>query len=220
MPQVPTSDEISAYAKCISDLRVDNFGGVGTRFLLSAIGIENLPPECVERAVKQFPQLGPKTPSQEGPSQFKIYCLAEYDIAGGLSPSHGSLLRENGLHAPCSARPRWLRAVPLPINMFVERELCAEFQLLEAVCEVFAAGAATASGCCNEAARSQVAGSLRLLVTSTSCASCVGVLRQFQLLWPSIRIAVGMMHKGGAAPGTRSVAFPLRPCHLPARQAG
>ncbi|CAE8700865.1 unnamed protein product, partial [Polarella glacialis] len=101
----------------------------------------------------------------------------------------GSLFKENGLQDGGGAfkSSRWLRATPLPLNSFVERELCAEFQLLESLCDALARpAAASGGGCLDEAARRALRGSVQVLISSACCMSCICAFRQFQLLWPGV----------------------------------
>merc|ERR1712039_426900 len=102
--------------------------------------------------------------------------------------SIGSLHTQNGARDCAPAHPRWLYSTPLPINAFVQRELCAEFQLLEITCDqLFATMAANGA-----TSRSEVSGDLQVFVTGACCISCVGAVRQFQLLWPSLSVSIGM----------------------------
>lgn len=172
---------------------MDNFGGVGTRKLLASLGIKEPLFEFTSRAVEKFPQICSTNIATNGPTEFKIYSYAEFNVTSLPTPLVGDLFRENGCRNPGNSRPRWLRAVPLPINIFVERELCAEFQLLEAVCNTISAAI---SSCNNEASREKVFGNVDILISSASCVSCVGAIRQFQLLWPAIHVTVGMMCRG------------------------
>jgi len=176
-------------------MRVDNLGGVGTRLLLAWIGVEEPPLGFVERTVRRFPQFRSARSPGDHPTQFKIYSYAEYSVAAFPESLVGSLFKENGLRNSGATYPRWLRAVSLPINLFVERELCAEFQLLESLCDVIAGAA---GGCSIAACREKVVGTVDILISSASCVSCVGAVRQFQLLWPAMHVSVGMMCRGRA----------------------
>lgn len=142
----------------------------------------------------------------DGPSRFRILVYAEYvcelkvDVFSPRGPPRcieGTLLRENGLDSErrkTAVRPRWLRAITLPINRFVERELCAEFQLLEALCEIISSALPGGlAGCAS--GREAATGEVRVLISSSSCLSCVAAFRQFQLLWPRMLLAVGFLPK-------------------------
>jgi len=176
---------------------------------MGAIGIGETSLHFVERVVQGLPQFSATPMSKTGPMQPRIHSYAEYEI---LHPVrfHGALARENGLQVAedggkVACRPRWLRAITLPINAYVERELCAEFQLLEDLCSLFASKSSSrlAFSVRDEAARLHVSGTIQLLVTGSSCVSCLGAMRQFQLLWPNIAISVGMMRNGAISPTKR-----------------
>lgn len=209
MPESLSVSALAVYAGCIAQLRVDNFGATGSRLLMGAIGIGETSLHFVERVVQGLPQFSATPMSKTGPMQPRIHSYAEYEI---LHPVrfHGALARENGLQVAedggkVACRPRWLRAITLPINAYVERELCAEFQLLEDLCSLFASKSSSrlAFSVRDEAARLHVSGTIQLLVTGSSCVSCLGAMRQFQLLWPNIGISVGMMRNGAISPTKR-----------------
>eukprot|EP00418_Pyrodinium_bahamense_P096493 CAMPEP_0179032778 /NCGR_PEP_ID=MMETSP0796-20121207/11760_1 /TAXON_ID=73915 /ORGANISM="Pyrodinium bahamense, Strain pbaha01" /LENGTH=220 /DNA_ID=CAMNT_0020729009 /DNA_START=538 /DNA_END=1200 /DNA_ORIENTATION=+ len=198
MPQTLSAESLSVYAQCIQDLHVDNLGVVGTRLLLTKIGILDVSLSFMERVIARFPCFACQGAASWGaPSEKTVHCYAEYDVEVGSGPLAGALLRENGLRGPSGPPPRWLRATALPISAFVNRELCAEFQLLEATCEALAR--ALAGSGYHESSRAQVHGSMQVLVTGASCMSCVGAFRQFQLLWPGIRLSVGTVRVRGIA---------------------
>mmetsp|Transcript_50610 Transcript_50610/g.145279 ORF Transcript_50610/g.145279 Transcript_50610/m.145279 type:complete len:218 (-) Transcript_50610:20-673(-) len=205
MPRCCTPEDIAAYSRCIAELRVDNFGATGARMMLRGLGIGDVPTEFSERVASEHQQFGAGFGSIDRPSQFKIHALAEYRVmTSGGGSVNGSLLRESGLNIGFGLEaPRWLRAVRLPINAHVERELCAEFQLLEALCEVLASASAVAGASLDAARREQTIGSVEMLITGSSCASCLCALRQFRLLWPNVTLAVGMLRARAALPELR-----------------
>uniref|UniRef100_A0A6T1HAH4 Uncharacterized protein n=1 Tax=Alexandrium monilatum TaxID=311494 RepID=A0A6T1HAH4_9DINO len=194
LPEALSGSELARFARCVRDLRVDNLGAAGVRALLARLGIGDVPAAFVARALRGCPLLAPPAPSALGPLPCRVFCYAEYRVEAVGELLTGSLTRENGLRKDGGLpRPRWLRAVPLPIGAFVDRELCAEFQLLEAACEVLARGGR------GGAPLTGASGSLQLVVNGTSCLSCVCAMRQFQILWPGMRLSVGMTCRGGAA---------------------
>lgn len=209
MPQSLSVSALAAFAGCIAVLRVDNFGATGSRLLMEAIGIGEVSHHFVERVVQSRPQFAATPTSTTGPMQPRIHSYAEYEIVHPVR-FRGALARENGLQVAedgdkVACRPRWLRAFTLPINAYVERELCAEFQLLEDLSSIFAS---KSSGCLafslrDEAARLQLLGTVQLLLTGSSCASCLGAMRQFQLLWPNVGMFVGMIRNGAISPARR-----------------
>jgi len=209
MPESLSVSALVAYAGCIAELRVDNFGAMGSRLLMGAIGIGEVSLHFVERIVHGRPQFSVAPTSRTGPMQPRIYSYAEYEIVHPVC-FHGALAYENGLQvaedgSKVACRPRWLRAITLPINAYVERELCAEFQLLEDLCNLFASKSSSrlAFSLLDETARLQVSGTVHLLVTGSSCVSCLGAIRQFQLLWPNVGLFVGMVRNGTISPTKR-----------------
>mmetsp|Transcript_68165 Transcript_68165/g.183475 ORF Transcript_68165/g.183475 Transcript_68165/m.183475 type:complete len:218 (+) Transcript_68165:353-1006(+) len=205
LPQRCAPQDIASYYRCIAELRVDNFGATGARMMLRGLGIDDAPREFSDRVASKHPQFGAGFGSIDRPSQFKIHAFAEYSVmTSGGGSVNGSLLRESGLNIGFGLEaPRWLRAVRLPINAHVERELCAEFQLLEALCEVLASASAVAGASLDAARREQTIGSVEMLITGSSCASCLCALRQFRLLWPNVTLAVGMLRARAALPELR-----------------
>mmetsp|Transcript_36495 Transcript_36495/g.49813 ORF Transcript_36495/g.49813 Transcript_36495/m.49813 type:complete len:212 (-) Transcript_36495:60-695(-) len=197
MPQAQSVGELTRYADCVKELRVDNLGAVGTRLLLGEMGVADVPASFVRAVQSQYPHFSPQPASQLGLSLCKVHCYAEYRVEVADMLLKGTLMHENGLREGSALRPRWLHAISLPISVFVERELCAEFQLLEAACEVLSRGGA--SGVYRNGQRVHARGCLRMAVTGASCLSCVGAMRQFQILWPQVDLAVGMLGRWQAS---------------------
>merc|ERR1711924_309761 len=81
-----------------------------------------------------------------------------------------------------------ITATRLPFNHNVDRSLCSEFQLLVGVCQELL-GPELRDDFCFLAT---VQGWLRLFVTGAPCLSCVGAMRQFQLLLPSVSFTVSI----------------------------
>mmetsp|Transcript_22996 Transcript_22996/g.72385 ORF Transcript_22996/g.72385 Transcript_22996/m.72385 type:complete len:113 (-) Transcript_22996:71-409(-) len=100
-----------------------------------------------------------------------------------MGPLQGSRYQQNGYHG---ARPLqlWILPTPLPRSALVDRSLCSEGQLLSGLCSELA-GPETAEGLLRG-----VRGWLRLYVTGAPCLSCVGAMRQFQLLLPGVSLSV------------------------------
>ncbi|CAK9097628.1 unnamed protein product [Durusdinium trenchii] len=87
-------------------------------------------------------------------------------------------------------------AVPLPISKWVDRTLCAEFQLLSEVCDMLHRSGVSMT--CPEL-RYAVEGCLNLYLSQPSCVSCIGVtglvfrvsaMKQFQTLLPGVDLFV------------------------------
>jgi hypothetical protein len=172
------------FANLTADMRVDNLGRTGTRWMLDAFGISDISTNFHARALQHIaPSL-----SGSGPAPFQVFSFVEYDVVVAGQSFIGSSLSQNGLRNSTMSRPRWLRSTRLPINTFVDRDLCAEFQLLEIICDKFFA-AMTSEG---TSVFSNVSGHLRLFVTGSCCVSCVGAILQFQRLWSGVSVSIGM----------------------------
>lgn len=79
------------------------------------------------------------------------------------------------------------------MNFAVDRTLCSEFQLLSELCDVLlaAVSASSASGAVGSAAaRGSLRGHAFLFVSAAPCLSCVCAVRQFQLIFPQVSLAV------------------------------
>ncbi|CAE7942112.1 Sumo3, partial [Symbiodinium sp. KB8] len=122
----------------------------------------------------------------------RIYAFAEFSFASTFLPGksllEGTLFQLNGLHADpeFTFRP-WLCAVQLPISKWVDRSLCAEFQLLGEVCELLHRSGMDLT--CPEL-RYSVHGDLNMYLSEPSCVSCVGAMKQFQTLLPGANLFV------------------------------
>lgn len=86
---------------------------------------------------------------------------------------------------------RWLRAVQPPFSALADRRTCSEYQLFDALCERLYRG-----GCTTDDQRLQVHGFVNILVSAPPCVSCLGLVRQFQLMFPAVTLQVA----GGQLP--------------------
>lgn len=178
-------------AREAAEARVDNFGEVGTRMLFRALGVLEPPSDFLSRAEARFAaEMEPDAP--QGPTRFRVFAYAECNLVQPHAMAN-ALFFQNGSRSLGGCRPRWLQPTSLPINAFVDRELCAEFQLLEAACELLSSTTRTG----DSAGRGKVVGTLNLLVSGACCISCVAAVRQVQLIWPRLTIAVGIAPRIG-----------------------
>mmetsp|Transcript_89235 Transcript_89235/g.277444 ORF Transcript_89235/g.277444 Transcript_89235/m.277444 type:complete len:179 (-) Transcript_89235:75-611(-) len=161
--------------------------------------------EHAERQVRKYCQGLPR-PAEGGAGAFeaaRVFSYAEYcvvDAAGGGRRIEGRLLHECGWR-PSAGGPRpprlaapWLRAFRLPLGGHVDRELCAEFQLLQELCGILAPEGRPPEH------QPEVVGSVSLFTTISPCMSCIGAIRQFQLLFPEVAIEMGEFDSEGAKP--------------------
>jgi len=110
----------------------------------------------------------------------------------------GAIFQENSArHDGMAAAPRWFQAVQLPINEIVDRTMCTEFLLFTQLSlllqreGVAPSGSGPAAPAAPTAAPSAVvSGELRLYATGPPCISCLGVIRQVQLLFPGLQTSV------------------------------
>lgn len=194
LPQTTCGAVATSWTRQAAESRVDNFGCVGTRLLFQTLGVAEPLDDFLVRAGARFAAEA-ASELQAGPTPFRVFAYAECDLVHPR-PLAATLFRMNGVGGPGACHPRWLHPAPLPINAFVDRELCAEFQLLEAACELLA----TTVRAGDASTRSEVAGTLSVLVSGACCLSCVAAVRQFQLLWPRLVIAIGIAPRVGALP--------------------
>merc|ERR1719203_2729152 len=100
----------------------------------------------------------------------------------------GSFTKENGRRdrgAGGSSAAGLLQPLSSPISGLVDRSLCSEFQLLQAVLEVLWQDAGNL-----RTAGATFRGCVRLFVSTAPCVSCIWALWQFHLLIPSVRVEV------------------------------
>lgn len=185
------------YARNMADFGVDNFGKIGGRCLLNQIGIGKANENWVANA-KQYVTawadgVGKKADDWKANTVHRrIYVFAEYHFGSTLRPMspllEGTSFQLNGLRSdPETARRPYLAAVPLPISKWVDRTLCAEFQLLAEVCEMINR---TGLELTSPEMRHSIYGLLNLYLSEPSCVSCVGAMKQFQTLFPGVDILV------------------------------
>merc|ERR1712060_985615 len=80
---------------------------------------------------------------------------------------------------------RWLCPTELVVNRWVDRALCAEFQLLDELCGNLEGAAPWLE---DPRRRREIVGFVRLLTSMSPCVSCLCAVRQMQLLLPGVRI--------------------------------
>lgn len=201
----------------LKDVRVDHLGSVGTRLMLGKVKIPPPGEDFTARAAATFPR-GPSGDfsrqrssaprlADNVPQQRRIFAYAEYRFEGSASedskipePVEGRMLREHGFQGLRMWQKGWLKAVTLPVNPNVDRSVCAEFQVLNELCDlVHQSGLADTMAECQ-----QVSGWVAVLVSTTPCLSCVCAVMQYSLLFPAVRLEFGCVqpwHSGGGADG-------------------
>lgn len=201
----------------LKDIRVDHLGSVGTRLMLARVNIPSPDAGFTARASAMFPRgpsgdfsrqrSGAPLLADNTPQQRRIFAYAEYIFQGRDSeeahldkPVEGRMLREHGFQGLRMWQKGWLKAVTLPVNPNVDRSVCAEFSVLNELCDlVHQHGLAdNVDECCN------VFGAVSVLVSTTPCLSCVCAVMQYALLFPRVRLEFGCVqpwHSGGGTDG-------------------
>mmetsp|Transcript_20006 Transcript_20006/g.32402 ORF Transcript_20006/g.32402 Transcript_20006/m.32402 type:complete len:207 (+) Transcript_20006:511-1131(+) len=187
----------------------------GAKYIFDAMGVKRAPAEFSHRAIQMIRSFvdGGERPAGLGGfgrDTTRIFAYAEYDIVHPSSvPAAGReeirtsatadtfggyIFRESGLAGSQPPLPSTmvLRAMRLPNSGLVDRTLCAEFQLLVEMCRLLGphrednddpkpVGIETTE---------QSLGVVSLFTTHTPCMSCLGAIRQFQLMYPEIDLEV------------------------------
>lgn len=189
-----------SFTNLFFEQQVDNFGIFGTALLISKIGVHRPAEDFEARAVEHIERVNTASFREESRTRrffFKerVFCYCEtemlYPTATALP---GELLRicflkENSFQGEGTraGRTGLLRSSALPINDLVDRTLCAEYQALSEICDLL-----DAKGVNGSQARCFVSGTVKLWTTGASCLSCVGIMRQFAQLYPSVALEVVM----------------------------
>ncbi|CAE8601378.1 unnamed protein product, partial [Polarella glacialis] len=181
------------YAEAVDGIRIDNFGCVGTRMLMSWMGIGDVSKDFRQRGLQpgRVPRFGRLTAVLEradGVSwmRTRVVNYVEYHLAGAGGEVRGAETCENAYHGEVTSNSRWLRAVTPPFNAFADRRTCSEFRFFDRLIEALALkGMAVDS-----LIRSAVAGHVEMLINAAPCVSCIGVMRQFQLLYPLVQLSI------------------------------
>merc|ERR1740127_453686 len=103
------------------------------------------------------------------PQQRRIFAYAEYAFERPPTATEssqeveGRMLREHGFQGLRMWQKGWLKAVTLPVNPNVDRSVCAEFQVLNELCDlVHQHGLADSKEECRH-----ITGWVRVLVSTT-----------------------------------------------------
>lgn len=191
------------YANLVERFDLDCFGHRGSRYLLSLLCIAEAPRDFSDRAaalVVEFQKRHAETWwRSEGLLHQRVVSYAEMDVepcarkGGSL---RNSRFQQNGYQGMRHGR-EWIVATTLPFNHNVDRSLCSENQLLSHICEDLARSRLQQLGRLTGQqvvpAKPLLAGArgwLRLYVTGAPCLSCIGAMRQFQLLAPGVQLSV------------------------------
>lgn len=158
------------------------------------MGIDHPNPEFETRALKKINAENESRVIDWRKQRFffkdRVYCYAEFDLkhpaVSDPSKIQGIRLKENSFlgEGTRAGRTGLLRSTSLPISELVDRTLCAEFQMLSELCDLLDAWHH------RPGVRRFVSGVVRLWTSGASCLSCLGIMRQFLLLYPGVNFQV------------------------------
>jgi len=217
LPHVLNPTRIAAFHQFVRDVRIDNFGAWGTRFVLERIGFMEPPPDFVERALRQI-RLGlgsAGTCSEdrriaEAESALagtalvhrRVFSYAEYEVeatnddVGSGRLVAGSIIKENG-RRDRNAEDRLVGNSGASWTWPALKPLSSPISGLvdRGLCSEFQVLRAIPEEAATVAAPVKLPppplrGRLRLFVSTAPCVSCIWAMRQFQLLHPSMRLEV------------------------------
>eukprot|EP00913_Durusdinium_trenchii_P000750 g700.t1 len=193
------------------ELYLDHLGSVGSHLLLSRLQIDAPDQDFILRAMQSFPTCAGRTRGldprcfgleTQRPQQRRIFAYSEHrlqttDATGGRDATAGRMLREHGFQGLRRWQKGWLKPLTLPVNHYVDRSVCAEFQVLNEICDLV-----------NEEALADdmqscalVEGVVQLLVSTAPCLSCISAALQFQLLFPKVHLQFGCVQPWSELPG-------------------
>jgi len=212
--------ELSRYQRAVRDVQVVNFRSGAARYLLGAMGVGRAPEEFGRRAVAHIRARVadgecPAGLGGAGVDTARVFGYVEYDVVDSSNagqPTDGHFFCECGRaprgepeqpgpggQGPTSA---WLHAFRLPNSPHVDRSCCAEFRILSRLCAILV----PAGG--EPRPHPSLVGIVALFTTTSPCMSCIGAIRQFQLLFPEVQVETSDRNEIGMPPGA------MRPSHI------
>lgn len=186
LPSTVREEDWLQYQGLIWELHVVNLRFAAHQ-VLRAMNVADAPLDFAERAVArirgEFPGgerplglggAGVDTTAVRAYAEFSVVLLNE--ASGAEGRLEGQLWRSCGVNSNSQplTPPLWPSAFRLPGSSHVDRELCAEFQILVELTL--------------QLQGHLVVGCLSLFTTTSPCMSCLGAMRQFQLLFPEVSI--------------------------------
>lgn len=184
----------NSYADAVDSLRVDNLGTMGTTMVLGGLGVDEPDDAFRARALDPggLPGFGRLTAEVDRGGgvallRTRVVSYAECNLSWPGGNLRWSGLCENSRQEdPAALSSRWLLDTAPPFNAFADRRTCSEFRFFDWLIESLALQGMAAGA----EVRAQVRGELRLVVSAPPCVSCLGVIRQFQLLFPAVSLEV------------------------------
>lgn len=199
IPSSLLDQDWARYEETVRKMQVVNFRRDATKRLLEAMGVKTAPDDFGRRAISRIRSLaeggerplglggaGVDTTRVFGYLEFAAHLEGSTESGSNASddPTIGYLFRESGRRGPVAA-PSALRAIRLPNSGHVDRTLCAEFQLLADLCATLSPKDNPATG---RRPNNDVVGAVSLFTTCSPCMSCLGAIRQFQILFPEVEV--------------------------------
>lgn len=205
LPPTLESWRDGGYPRVLTDLEVDHLGAVGSTRILQRLMIKTVPEaDFMSRAMTRFPfsDLGDVARSWDSelcnkPTARRAYAYGEWDLhlydtskrPPWVAPLRGSLLRENGFMGKKPSQRFWLRPSVLPNNPYVDHSYCAEYQVLTEMCELI-----VEHGLADRLDETpNLSGSVKVLVSTTPCLSCVCVCQQFRLVFTRVEFTFAQL---------------------------
>lgn len=214
LPRSLDAAALAVFSTLLNEMRIDNFGARGVRYVLEKMGVQ--PPEAAfrERAAEQIClsasaaaaasaggddgkalKVAQEALSGAALVHRRVFSYVEYvatvsSRGGAARPIDGFMSRENGRRNERRGEDirTWpLKAVISPISGLVDRTLCSEFQLLCELIDIIRRAFGPVGSQVDMAA---VRGQVRLFVSTAPCVSCLGAVHQFRLMLPSIVLEV------------------------------
>jgi len=200
-------EERLCFENVVHSAQIINLRTGAAQKLLSSMGVMVAPGDFLDRALVHIRGMvacgeRPAGPLGAGIDTTRVCAYAEHSVvlAAGQRVT-GKHFRECGysrqvftesdheITVPARRGPGWLPAFKLPNSRHVDRRLCAEFQVLQELCQVFVpSGEPTIA----QPPWPEVVGVVALLTSVSPCMSCIGAIRHFQLLFPEVEIGVAM----------------------------
>lgn len=153
--------------------------------LLDWMGIFDVQQSFHNRAINRIPRLGRMTTviRKCSPSvlwlKTRVVSYVEYSFEAPSFKMKGEDVYENAE----ARESKWLRATQPPFSANADRRTCSEYHLFDSLCEGL-----SRAGCTSEAQRKELRGSVVVLVSAPPCVSCLGVARQFTILYPGVSL--------------------------------
>lgn len=157
------------------------------------MGVQEPPEDFCQRSLDEgwIPKIGRLTGViQRSPGvtwfRTRVVSHVQYELKGPGGQLRGEESAENAYHGEVHGDSRWLRAVTPPFNPFADRRTCSEFRFFDRLLDALS----RASMASDAVVRAKVEGHITIRINAPPCVSCIGVVRQFQLLFPGVALRI------------------------------